>query len=405
MDVDIPGVSTWTEAQKQAFLASPALDVPAGVQSHFGQPVPVSAGLLFFISATIALATIFAGIRIYARVFLVKTITISDALTIISYGLLVGFVYCFYRWALEVGFYVHQWDINFRTFSTYLYLFHIALNLYVILVPTIKAAILLDWVKIFVPKGTRPAFFWVCHVVLWANVIFYIAALILVNLVCKPLEHFWNPLIEGHCSHGRAADVASAAFNTVVDIVILVLPQTIIWKLHMGLERRIGISIIFAIGLVAVVASIVRLVSVVQYIGDTDGTYGGSAFLLWTLAEMLCIFLVLCIPSAPKAIGNSTLVQHATSTLRSLGAALLSSSRRGGSSSDVDRRWPDSPPQERSPGGSYYKISREQIPLGTVDSKGKSVSLSSHHTQRDGISKVDTHNSRKSRSTRGDNAV
>ncbi|KAJ8124591.1 hypothetical protein O1611_g9049 [Lasiodiplodia mahajangana] len=170
----------------------------------------------------------------------------------------------------------------------------------------------------------------------------------------------------------------------------------------MSREKRFGISVIFAIGLVAVVASVVRLVSVIQYLGDVDGTYGASAFLLWTLAEMLCIFLVLCVPSAPKAIGNSTFLQYTTTTLRSLGAALLSSSRRG-SSSDVEGRWPETP-QERSPGGSYYKLSRDHIPLGAVNSKGQTPSISTNKPRKSNASKTDARSIGTSRSAGGESA-
>lgn len=70
------------------------------------------------------------------------------------------------------------------------------------------------------------------------------------NLVCRPLQHFWDPLVEGHCGNGRIADVISAVFNSAADIIILILPQTIIWKLHMAPEKKFGIAAIFAIGLV-----------------------------------------------------------------------------------------------------------------------------------------------------------
>ncbi|RYC65396.1 hypothetical protein CHU98_g804 [Xylaria longipes] len=256
--------------------------------------------------------------------------------------------------------------------------YHVGVNLYIVIIPLLKAAILLDWIKIFVPAGTRPAFFWVCYVVLGINTAFYIASLPLANAVCRPLQHFWDPLVEGHCGNGRVADVISAIFNSAADIIILMLPQTIIWKLQMAREKKFGIAAIFAIGLVAVVSSIVRLVSMLQYFDKVDATYGASAFLLWTLTETWCIFLVLCVPSAPKALHNPRLFQYATSTLRSLGA-LLSAPRRG-SSSDVRDPWPPLP--ESNEPSLYHKASADEIPLKLVDSKGISPAPSAKVSRR-----------------------
>jgi hypothetical protein len=117
-------------------------------------------------------------------------------------------------------------------------------------VSIIKAAVLLDWIRIFVPKGTRSAFFWICHVVLWINIAFYLACLVLANLVCRPFEHIWNKMLEGKCSDGRAADIVSAGFNLGVDIIVLILPQMVIWKLQLMKDKKLGIAVIFAIGLV-----------------------------------------------------------------------------------------------------------------------------------------------------------
>ncbi|KAI0468006.1 hypothetical protein F4859DRAFT_492379 [Xylaria cf. heliscus] len=378
MNVEIPGISTWSPEEQQARLDAPALNIPAGVESKFGDPRHVDAGILFFSTAVIAVSTFFVATRIYVRLHLVKSMSIPDYLTIIAYGLLIGFVYCYYKLAIGTGFYVHQWDISLREYSRFLYYYHLGVNLYIVIVPLVKAAILLDWIKIFVPAGTRPAFFWVCYVVMGINTAFYIASLALANAVCRPLQHFWDPLVEGHCGNGRIADVISAVFNSAADIIILILPQTIIWKLHMAPEKKFGIAAIFAIGLIAVVASIVRLVSVVEYLDAEDSTYGLSAFLLWTLAETWCIFLVLCVPSAPKALHNPRLLQYATSTLRSLGA-LLSTARRG-SSSSVRDPWPPLP--ESNDPSLYHKPSADEIPLKIVDSKGRSPAPSAKGSRR-----------------------
>lgn len=114
---------------------------------------------------------------------------------------------------------------------------------------TTKAAILLEWVSIFSPRK-RSVFFWVCYAVLGINVAFYLASFILANTVCTPFEHIWDPFTEGHCFDGWPAFIISVGLDSASDLVIFILPQTVIWKLKMTQKQKLGCSIIFAIGFV-----------------------------------------------------------------------------------------------------------------------------------------------------------
>lgn len=82
MNVDIPGISTWTPEEQQARLDAPALDIPTGVESKFGDPRSLNVGILFFNSAVIAVSTFFVATRIYVRLHLVKSMAIPDCKTL-----------------------------------------------------------------------------------------------------------------------------------------------------------------------------------------------------------------------------------------------------------------------------------------------------------------------------------
>ncbi|KAI0189773.1 hypothetical protein EV127DRAFT_340810, partial [Xylaria flabelliformis] len=250
------------------------------------------------------------------------------------------------------GFYVHQWNITLRDYSNYQYFFHIVSCLYAVVLLTTKAAILLEWVSIFAP-GTRSTFSWVCHTLLGINVAFYLALLILANTVCTPWERNWNPLIEGHCINGKLPLTVSAALNSASDIIIFILPQTVIWKLNMTRRQKLGCSVIFAIGFIAVVSSIKRLVSLLYKYRHADETYNTSPFLLWTLAEVTAIFLVLCVPSAPKALHDWKLLRHIFST----------SSSRPNQGSEHSHQ----PSTETKKTGSHCRTPSDNIPLTVIE--------------------------------------
>lgn len=115
-----------------------------------------------------------------------------------------------------------------------------------------KAAILLEWIRIFVPRGMRNRFFWSASILLTINTLLYIAATVAVVCSCIPPRREWNPFIEGTCLDRKVLDATAAIFNLVVDIAIIVLPQRKIWSLQMTTSRKLGVSVVFSFGVLCV---------------------------------------------------------------------------------------------------------------------------------------------------------
>ena len=93
----------------------------------------------------------------------------------------------------------------------------------------VKSSTLMDWARVFVPTGTRNMFYWACWVLLWANVLYYTASVIILNLACTPREKIWDPTVPGgKCLNPRVLLVVSSSANVVSDILILLLPQHVI---------------------------------------------------------------------------------------------------------------------------------------------------------------------------------
>lgn len=115
-----------------------------------------------------------------------------------------------------------------------------------------KAAILLEWKRIFVPRGTRDAFFWTAMALLVINVLLYMSVEIVVICSCVPPRKFWYPFIAGPCVNRRIVDTTAGSFNLATDIAIFLLPQRKIWSLRLSTSRKIGLAIVFSFGLVYV---------------------------------------------------------------------------------------------------------------------------------------------------------
>lgn len=85
-----------------------------------------------------------------------------------------------------------------------------------------------------------------------ANVLLYLSGIVATSLACIPLEKLWHKWLSGRCIDRKTLDLCTATFNLLMDIVILFLPQRVIWKLQMTATRKLGISLVFSIGLLYV---------------------------------------------------------------------------------------------------------------------------------------------------------
>jgi hypothetical protein len=74
---------------------------------------------------------------------------------------------------------------------------------------------------------------------------------------CTPFEGNWNPLIPGRfCRFSIPAfGLASSTVNLVLELIPLILAQKVIWSLHASWRKKLGVSVIFLIGIMYVTTS------------------------------------------------------------------------------------------------------------------------------------------------------
>ena len=180
-----------------------------------------------------------------------------------------------------------------------------------------KTAILIEWMQLFTPHRIRPWFYWSAWAVLTINAMLYVSSIIAASVTCIPLEAYWSRWIPGSCINFRIVTILSAFFNTFVDVIILLLPQGIIWRLNVDRSRKIGVSLIFSVGLLAVACSAGRVASTFGVEFEGDGSYTMSPVFMWALTELSCVLLVFCLPAIPKAFTETETVTRILRSARS----------------------------------------------------------------------------------------
>ena len=88
------------------------------------------------------------------------------------------------------------------------------------------------------------------RVIIGVTLVYYIMSTFITAFSCSPHEKIWNPLVtDGHCLDNNALVLVTCVFNIVSDVTILLLPTRAVWKLQMARKKKIGIILLFAIGL------------------------------------------------------------------------------------------------------------------------------------------------------------
>ncbi|CAL8578613.1 hypothetical protein XPA_004382 [Xanthoria parietina] len=117
--------------------------------------------------------------------------------------------------------------------------------------------------------------------------------------LCDPVEKYWNQLLPGHCHPNSALWLGTAIPSVGIDLILLLLPLPMLWRLQMDRSRRILIMTVFAFGYCVIVISLGRLITVVSTAAalNEDLTYASVPTFYWLCAEAPVSTLSICLPS------------------------------------------------------------------------------------------------------------
>ncbi|KAI4217415.1 MAG: hypothetical protein LQ351_000010 [Letrouitia transgressa] len=139
---------------------------------------------------------------------------------------------------------------------------------------------------------------------------FYIASTIAKIWECTPRSKIWDKEIPGRCVDRSKLFTSSGIFNTVTDVIILLIPVKVVWKLQIDKKRKLGIILVFTVGSTAPVFSIVGLVVRLKISNSPDATYNQPKIYLWALAELTVGLICACTPILATLINRRRLASQ-----------------------------------------------------------------------------------------------
>ncbi|KAL6878973.1 hypothetical protein J3F83DRAFT_271058 [Trichoderma novae-zelandiae] len=290
-------------------LEGPAIPAPPGEVSILDNPPNGNRLALGVQVGTCVIASACFFLRMYGRIIMSRKFQAEEMMAILAYGCYWGAISSSFMMLKYPGYLVHAWNVRLINVIPTTYWVFVYGVFYSIVLPLLKVAIMVEWVRLFVPNTrVKSPFFWGVVVISFVQVVAGIAIVIALNLQCTPHERIWDFRVEGTCFNLYTLQVISASVQLASDIAMFCLPQHTIWTLKMSWQKRLGVAAIFSMGVLAIVAASFRVDVTVQHGNSPDSIYTLGPIVFWASAEMTCGFFILCVPCIPKIIQEAGIV-------------------------------------------------------------------------------------------------
>merc|ERR1711881_788047 len=146
---------------------------------------------------------------------------------------------------------------------------------------------------------TTRSFQWRCYALIAIVALFGLTGILVLPLACRPISYMWKGwqgTMQAKCIDVNTETFVYAAINMSLDIIIFLLPISQVLHLQMGLRKKIGVTVMFAVGLFVTLCSIVRLPTILKWGKTANPTYDYAQLAIWSLLEMMFGVICACFP-------------------------------------------------------------------------------------------------------------
>ncbi|KAK2023694.1 hypothetical protein LX32DRAFT_132227 [Colletotrichum zoysiae] len=194
---------------------------------------------------------------------------------------------------LGLGKYI--WSVPPENITQILLIFFAEELLYAFVVAATKLSILIFYLRLF----NEPWFRVFCYVMLALTAMFGLGQMLVITFICTPISYNWTQWDGKHL--GKCGDVTLMTFcnggiNLALDFILFVMPVTQFIKVSWATKKKIGVSLIFLVGLLVTASSSVRMATVAMFGHTNNPTYDFKQLSIWSLVEMHLSVICACMP-------------------------------------------------------------------------------------------------------------
>ncbi|KAF4810481.1 Satratoxin biosynthesis SC1 cluster protein 4 [Colletotrichum tropicale] len=236
-------------------------------------------------------ALIAIGLRLIAKSF-AKIWSTDDALIVAAIVIAIA-PFSLVIIMATMGFGTHLYDLQSGQLTKILQLLYAAEIVYVFVLLFAKLSLVTFYLRIFtVPRFRMAAYSLIAFLVLGQVVIGFLTI-----FSCHPIELFWNKDIHtGGCLDINQLAYANSALAILQDLIILALPIAMLPGLQMNKNKKISVAVIFLLGSVGFISTIIRLQVLAVFGNSIDPTWDYVPVVWWTTIELGVVIVCACLP-------------------------------------------------------------------------------------------------------------
>ncbi|OAL44404.1 hypothetical protein IQ07DRAFT_250802 [Pyrenochaeta sp. DS3sAY3a] len=235
------------------------------------------------------------ALRVYTRGFIVKNMGIEDWTMIAAATLTIVLLLELIAGAKEFDLGFSGLNLTQEQMIGSLKIILAVVVVYKMVVTLIKISILMIYLRLAV----NATFERLCKGTMALLAVYQLIVIIVVPAQCRPLHKLWDFTgeVEGHCINANAFYHATSAFHIAMDLWILVLPLKIIIRIPRPPREKIALFVIFGLGVISTIASVIRLQSLRTFTLSNDPFYDSLPINTWSMVEVNIGILCASIPT------------------------------------------------------------------------------------------------------------
>ncbi|KAK3689145.1 hypothetical protein B0T22DRAFT_380612 [Podospora appendiculata] len=234
----------------------------------------------------------FLGLRVYCKALKRRGLWWDDCMLIAAWIALLANTVVLIA-SIQLGLGMHMDDIHLENLATVGLLGTLGGSFSILAAVWSKTSFGLTLLRI-AQKKTR--------IVVWVIIVTMNLAMVMIVVTswiqCNPFAKVWNRLLPGSCWDARINvyyGLFAATYSGVMDIVLALLPWSIVWNLQMRRKEKIGVAVAMSMGVFAGCTAFIKC-SKIPTILTSDFTYDGYILIMWGSAEVAITIMAASIP-------------------------------------------------------------------------------------------------------------
>ncbi|KAF2665814.1 hypothetical protein BT63DRAFT_417339 [Microthyrium microscopicum] len=283
---------------------------PSDVLIHWPKPNyvnPVTRGpeLLIVTATFLGISTIVVFCRLYARLVIRRWLGLDDVLIFLAWMASVGVTSAVDYGFTHVGWDKHIWDLTIPNYMDSGKPLFASCFCWAVSSSCVRLSLLSFYFRL--AEHIQMGYRWILYTVIGVSVLFLVAYLLPLIFMCIPLQALWKypPDPNAKCLDLGAFMLSMSIINTVLELIVAILPIPAIFILDMDPRQRYSVIGLLSLGFFVFAVGCVRCYYVyASLLGTWDITWQAYPHWICSEIEINLALVCACAPALRPVLGR-----------------------------------------------------------------------------------------------------